>query len=75
MIGFDSKRFFKPIELKKYEDTFKYFDRSGVGLIKKEGFQNKIYNKNKMFIYWKDFGFAIRSMGFVVTTIELRDLG
>ena len=53
MIGFDSKRVFKPIELKKYEDTFKYFDRSGVGLIKKEGFQNKIYNKNKMFIIGK----------------------
>jgi len=53
LIGFDSKRVFKPIELKKYEDTFKYFDRSGVGLIKKEGFQNKIYNKNKMFIIGK----------------------
>ena len=45
-------------ELSKFEETFKYFDRLGLGYMKRE-----------------DLPFALRAMGFLITTVEAREIG
>jgi Ca2+-binding EF-hand superfamily protein len=51
------QRVFSATDLARYEEMFKYFDRTGRGYITRE-----------------DLPTAIRALGFLVTTFELRDL-
>lgn len=58
------KKAFNVVELKTVADMFTYFDRMGQKCIKRDGKS----------IEYVDLAFALRALGYLVTTLEVREL-